>query len=189
MGFSIFQWVSFSLIPCLSLNALIPTWVTNIGRNGKTDVKLLFPHLHATCHGQFNPCKLERPCFCRTASLRLALKACEIRGSQRFSTLPAMCLVIKYHIITSIRLTTASYSWKTEKRSLPFWRLHMHFGIPHEGFCQVTVIKQKKMKHLSFWKRISTPPPFSFFFSIFFCCCCCRSYWLIQLRGYKFQWH
>lgn len=120
MGFSILQWVSFSLIPCLSLNVLIPTWVTNIGRNGKTDVKLLFPHLHAVCHGQFNPCKLELPCFCRTASLCIALKACKIKGSQIFSTLPAICLVIKYHIITSVRLKVSSYSWKTEKLSLPF---------------------------------------------------------------------
>lgn len=170
MGFSIFQWVSFSLIPCLSLNALIPTWVTNIGRNGKTDIKLLFPHLHATCHGQFNPCKLERPCFCRTASLCIALKACEIKGSQRFSTLPAMCLVIKYHIITSIRLKIASYSWKTEKRSLLFWCLHMHFGIPHKGFCQVTVILNKR-KWNTYRSGREFPccfffSPFSFFFSI-----------------------
>lgn len=120
LGFSIFQWVSFSLMPCLSLNVLIPTWVTNIGRNGKTDVKLLFPHLHAVCHGQFNPCKLEPPCFCRTASLCIARKACKIKGGQIFSTLPAVCLVIKYRLITSIRLEVSSYSWKTEKRSLPF---------------------------------------------------------------------
>lgn len=93
-------------MPCLSLNVLIPTWVTNIGRNGKTDVKLLFPHLHAVCHGQFNPCKLEPPCFCRTASLCIARKACKIKGGQILSTLPAICLVIKYHIITSIRLDT-----------------------------------------------------------------------------------
>lgn len=119
MGFSIFQWVSFSLMPCLSLNALIPTWVTNVGRNGKTDVKSLFPHLHAVCHGQFNPRQLERPCFCRTASLCTALKACKVKGSQIFSALPAMCLMITHHIITSIRLKVSPYSWETEKLSLP----------------------------------------------------------------------
>lgn len=131
-------------MPCLSLNALIPTWVTNVGRNGKTDVQLLFPHLHAMCHGQCNPCKLERPRFRRTAAVCIALKACEVKGSQRSSTLPAMCLVTRYHAITSIRLKTASYSWKPEKQSLPLWRLHIHFSIPHEGFCQVTVVLNKR---------------------------------------------
>lgn len=140
MGFSILQWVSFSLIPCLSLNVLIPTWVTNIGRNGKTNVKLLFPHLHAVCHGQFNPCKLERPCFCRIASLCIALKACKIKGDQIINTLPAICLVIKYHIITPIRVKVSSYSWKTEKIISSFWCLHIHFSSSRQGFCQVTAM-------------------------------------------------
>ena len=63
---------------------------------------------------------IEWPCFCRTASLCIALKACKLKGSQIFSTLPAMCLVTKYHLITSIRLKVSSYSWKTENLPLPF---------------------------------------------------------------------
>lgn len=153
MGFSIFKWVSFSLIPCLSLNALIPTWVTNIGRNGKTDVKLLFLHLHAVCRGQFNPCKWERPCFSRTASLCIALKACTIKGSQIFSTPPAMCLVIKYHLITSIRLKVSSYSWKTESLPLPFGVCTFISVFSARVSARWRNIKQKKMKHLSSWKR------------------------------------
>lgn len=127
---------------------------------------------------------IEWPCFCRTASLCIALKACKLKGSQIFSTLPAMCLVTKYHLITSIRLKVSSYSWKTENLPLPFGIctfISVFFARISASWQQ---FKTKETETPTILEKNSFSVCFRLFFVLF-----CSSSWFTQLCGYHFQWH
>ena len=92
-----------------------------------------------------------------------------------------MCLVIKYHIITSIRLKVSSCSWKTETWPLSF------------GVCTFISVSFARVsaRWLQFKTKENETPIIleenSCLFSFVLFCCC--SSWLTQLCGYTFQWH
>lgn len=100
----------------------------------------------------------------QNASLCIALKACEIKGSQVVSTLPAVCLVINPHLIRHTHQAEGFIILMENWNISSFWCLHIPFSGPHQGYCQVTATFKSKENETP----VILEEP-SFFYVIFMC--------------------